>query len=88
MKIYIGALVIALLTMVGLAKQNVLSYENNFYVILSTSKFFFNYRHSLNAIIFYQYLKSRGINDDNILLMVPTDHACSSKNAFPGTLYG
>ena len=85
---HIVALIIALLMMVVLAKQNVQSYRNNYYVILSTSKFFFNYRHSLNAIMFYQYLKSRGIDDDNILLMIPTDHACSSKNAFPGTLYG
>ena len=36
-----------------LGKQNVKSYDNNFYVILSASKFFFNYRHSLNAIVFY-----------------------------------
>ena len=85
---HIGAFIIGLLMIAVLAKQNIQSYRNNYYVILSTSKFFFNYRHSLNAIMFYQYLKSRGIDDDNILLMIPTDHACSSKNAFPGTLYG
>ena len=64
------------------------SYENNFYVILSASKFYFNYRHSLNSLIFYQYLKSKGIRDDHILLMIPTDHACNPRNPFPGTLYG
>lgn len=43
----------ASLTDVVSGKQNVKSYENNFYVILSTSKFYFNYRHSLNAFVFY-----------------------------------
>ena len=57
-------------------------------MILSASKFYFNYRHSLNTMIFYQYLKSKGITDDHIMLMLPTDHACNPRNAFPGTLYG
>ena len=48
------------------ARQNTLSYDNNFYVILSTSKFFFNYRHSSNVMIFYQYLKRHGIPDDRV----------------------
>ena len=38
-------------------------------------------------MLFYRYLKSVGITDDRIILMVPTDHACSPKNKFPGTLY-
>ncbi len=77
---------ILLLLQVG-AKQTYESYENNVYIIMSASKFYFNYRHSLNAIIFYQYLKNKGISDDKILLMIPTDHACSPRNFFPGTLY-
>ncbi len=81
-----AAIFLALLSLVN-AKQTYESYENNFYIILSASKFYFNYRHSLNAIIFYQYLKNKGISDDNILLMIPTDHACSPRNFFPGTLY-
>ena len=88
---YIWLLVACLCLLASLdttqARQNPQSYENNFYVILSASKFYFNYRHSLNALILYQYLKRRGIRDDHILLMVPTDHACNSRNPFPGTLY-
>ena len=57
------------------------------YIVLSSSKFWFNYRHSLNAFQFYQYLKQSGVTDDKIMLMVPTDHGCSPKNIFPGTLY-
>ena len=32
-----------------LASVNALDYEDNIYVVLSSSKFYFNYRHSLNA---------------------------------------
>jgi len=45
-------------------KQNEMSYANNLYLILSSSKFYFNYRHTGNALVFYKYLKEKGINDD------------------------
>jgi phosphatidylinositol glycan class K len=63
------------------------NYQDNVFVILSGSKFYFNYRHTLNAIQLYEFLKSTGITDDQILLMVPMDHACNPRNPFPGTLY-
>ena len=69
------------------AKQNKNSYANNVYVLLSSSKFYFNYRHSLNVIIMYKYLKDNGITDDQIIVMLPTDHGCSPKNPFPGQLF-
>lgn len=56
-------------------------------MILSGSKFYFNYRHTLNVIMFYAYLKQKGITDDQIILMVPSDHACNPRNPFPATLY-
>lgn len=62
-------------------------YTDNVFIVLSSSKFYFNYRHSLNALQVYQHLKLSGITDDKIILMVPTDHACSPKNIFPGKLY-
>lgn len=34
-----------------------LDYVDNVFVVLSSSKFYFNYRHSLNAFQFYAYLK-------------------------------
>jgi glycosylphosphatidylinositol transamidase (GPIT) subunit GPI8 len=43
-----------------------LTYKNNFYILLSSSKFYFNYRHSSNVMIFYKYLKERGITDDRV----------------------
>ena len=46
-------LLLQVCTSLSLAKQNEQSYDNVFYVILSASTFWFNYRHSLNALIFY-----------------------------------
>jgi glycosylphosphatidylinositol transamidase (GPIT) subunit GPI8 len=40
------------------------SYSNNLYMIMSSSKFYFNYRHTVNALMIYQYLKKTGITDD------------------------
>ena len=57
-----------------------LDYKNNFYIILSSSKFFFNYRHTGNTMALYKYLKDRGITDDRILLMLPENHACNARN--------
>lgn len=64
-----------------------LTYANNYYILLSSSKFFFNYRHSSNVLIFYKYLKDRGISDDKIILMLPENHACNARNNHPGTLF-
>lgn len=62
-------------------------YENNFYIILSSSKFYFNYRHSGDTMGLYLYLKSKGIKDDHILLMLPENHACNARNKYPGVVY-
>jgi phosphatidylinositol glycan class K len=64
------------------------NYENNFYIILSSSKFFFNYRHSGDTLIFYRYLRERGITDDKIIMMLPENHACNARNKFPGQVFG
>lgn len=40
------------------------NYNNNWYVIVNTSKFYFNYRHTGNALAVYKYLKDAGIRDD------------------------
>ena len=63
------------------------SYSNNVFILLSSSKFYFNYRHSINVLMMYKYLKDVGITDDQIILMIPSDHGCSAKNPFPGTIY-
>jgi len=63
------------------------SYDNVIYVLLSSSKFFFNYRHTGNTLIVYDHLKRMGITDDHIILMLPDNHACNARNNFPATLF-
>ena len=63
------------------------SYKNNYYILLSSSKFYFNYRHSTNTLTFYKYLKEAGVTDDRIILMLPENHACNSRNPFGVSIY-
>eukprot|EP00048_Salpingoeca_helianthica_P013066 m.194872 g.194872 ORF g.194872 m.194872 type:complete len:372 (-) comp15454_c8_seq4:485-1600(-) len=56
-------------------------------VIVSSSRFWFNYRHSANALLFYNMLRARGVPDANIVLMLADQHACSAKNPFPGEIF-
>ncbi len=41
---------------------------DNWYVLLSSSKFYFNYRHTLNTLLFYSYLKEQGVPDSRVSL--------------------
>lgn len=61
--------------------------DNVMYVLLSTSKFYFNYRHTGNTLVLYQYLKRMGVTDDRIILMLPENHACNARNPYPGKLH-
>ena len=63
------------------------NYQNNWYVIVNTSKFFFNYRHAANALSMYKYLKDSGIKDDWIILMISETYACNPRNVIPGTIF-
>lgn len=60
----------------------------NFAVIVSTSKYYFNYRHSANALGIYNYIKKIGdIPDSNIILMLADDLPCDARNPLPGQVY-
>ncbi|KAK9378002.1 peptidase C13 family-domain-containing protein [Kockiozyma suomiensis] len=62
-------------------------HTNNWAVIVSTSRFWFNYRHLANALSMYRTVKRLGIPDSQIILMLADDVACNPRNAFPGTVY-
>ena len=49
-------------------------------VIVSTSRYWFNYRHSSNAMLIYNRLRRTGVPDSNIVLMLADDHACDARN--------
>ncbi|KAK9237678.1 peptidase C13 family-domain-containing protein [Lipomyces kononenkoae] len=63
------------------------NHANNWAVLVSTSRFWFNYRHLANVLSMYRTVKRLGIPDSQIILMLADDVACNPRNAFPGTVY-
>ena len=53
----------------------------------STSRFWFNYRHSANALSIYRTVKRLGIPDSQILLMLADDMACNARNIHPAQIF-
>ncbi|KAI9292392.1 phosphatidylinositol glycan precursor [Neoconidiobolus thromboides FSU 785] len=62
-------------------------HTNNWAVIVSASRFWFNYRHLSSAIGIYRTVKRLGIPDSNIILMLADDIACNPRNKFPGQVF-
>ncbi|OIW28266.1 hypothetical protein CONLIGDRAFT_370812 [Coniochaeta ligniaria NRRL 30616] len=79
----------AVLAAVLLAPATLVAAEHtsNWAVLVSTSRFWFNYRHLANVLSIYRTVKRLGIPDSQIILMLPDDMACNPRNAFPGTVY-
>ncbi|KIW24091.1 uncharacterized protein PV07_09825 [Cladophialophora immunda] len=63
------------------------AHTSNWAVLVSTSRFWFNYRHLANTLSLYRTVKRLGIPDSQILLLLPDDMACNPRNAFSGTVY-
>ena len=63
-------------------------HEDQWAVIVSTSRFWHNYRHSANALSWYSMARRAGVPDDKIILMVADNAACEPRNAYPGTVHG
>ncbi|EDO14948.1 hypothetical protein Kpol_365p2 [Vanderwaltozyma polyspora DSM 70294] len=63
------------------------AHTNNWAVLVSTSRFWFNYRHLANVLSMYRTVKRLGIPDSQIILMLSDDVACNSRNLFPGSVY-
>ena len=51
-------------------------------LIVSSSRYWHNYRHSANALVFYRALRRLGVTDDAIALLLAADapHACDARN--------
>ncbi|KAK6527819.1 glycosylphosphatidylinositol anchor biosynthesis [Orbilia ellipsospora] len=62
-------------------------HTSNWAVLVSTSRFWFNYRHLANVLSMYRTVKRLGIPDSQIILMLSDDVACNPRNTFPGTVY-
>ncbi|MCJ1477438.1 glycosylphosphatidylinositol anchor biosynthesis [Lambiella insularis] len=76
------------LALLTLSLPAVLStHTSNWAVLVSTSRFWFNYRHLANVLSLYRTVKRLGIPDSQILLLLPDDMACNPRNAFAGSVY-
>ncbi len=54
--------------------------------LMATSKGWSNYRHQADVLQAYQLLKSHGLSDDQIILVLADDLAESESNPLPGTI--
>ena len=63
------------------------THTSNWAVLVSTSRFWFNYRHLANVLSLYRTVKRLGIPDNQIILMLPDDMACNPRNSFPGSVF-
>lgn len=80
-------LVLSLWLLAALVLLASAEHTSNWAVLVSTSRFWFNYRHLANVLSLYRSVKRLGIPDSQIILMLPDDMACNPRNAFPGTVY-
>ncbi|MCJ1390414.1 glycosylphosphatidylinositol anchor biosynthesis [Xylographa bjoerkii] len=81
----LSLLPISLLSLLALPTLS--THTSNWAVLISTSRFWFNYRHLANVLSLYRTVKRLGIPDSQILLLLPDDMACNPRNAFAGSVY-
>jgi glycosylphosphatidylinositol transamidase (GPIT) subunit GPI8 len=77
----------ALLALLALSDVTSATHTSNWAVLVSTSRFWFNYRHLANTLSLYRTVKRLGIPDSQIILMLPDDMACNPRNSFPGSVF-
>ncbi|KAJ1613201.1 glycosylphosphatidylinositol transamidase [Cryptosporidium canis] len=61
--------------------------QNNWAVIVSTSRYWHNYRHNANALSFYNFLMRNGFRDDKVILMLAENIPCNPRNSIPGGVF-
>ncbi|KAK3071264.1 glycosylphosphatidylinositol anchor biosynthesis [Teratosphaeriaceae sp. CCFEE 6253] len=82
------ALPTALLALLlALPSPTAATHTSNWAVLVSTSRFWFNYRHMANTLSLYRTVKRLGIPDSQIILMLPDDMACNPRNTFAGSVF-
>ncbi len=60
--------------------------DDSWALVVATSTTWSNYRHQADALEFYQLLKSKGYDDDHIILIIEDDIAYNEKNPYPGVI--
>ncbi len=70
------------LHLLSLLVSSCAQHTSNHAVIVSSSRYWFNYRHNANALTIYQFLKENGFRDGNIILMLADEYAVNPRNVF------
>jgi len=78
---------VALLGLLAFPPPTEATHTSNWAVLVSTSRFWFNYRHIANTLSLYRTVKRLGIPDSQIILMLPDDMACNPRNTFSGSVF-
>jgi phosphatidylinositol glycan class K len=84
-----GMLRLLLLLLVGVvaATASSSSHTSNYAVIVGASRYWFNYRHAVNALSIYNMLKQSGnFTDDNIVLMLADEFPTNNRNPFKNSM--
>jgi phosphatidylinositol glycan class K len=80
-------LLLLLIVSVVAATASSSSHTSNYAVIVGASRYWFNYRHAVNALSIYNMLKQSGnFTDDNIVLMLADEFATNSRNPFKNSM--
>ena len=62
--------------------------KENWAILLCTSRYYYNYRHYVNALSVYKTLKDAGFRDDRILFLnTENEVTCDTRNPYPGLVY-
>ena len=56
-------------------------------VIVSSSRYWYNYRHAINALSVYDLIKKNGVPDENIILMIADEYAVNDRNPFKNKMF-
>ncbi|KAG7341056.1 peptidase C13 family protein [Nitzschia inconspicua] len=61
--------------------------DNIHAMIVSSSRYWFNYRHAMNALGMYQILRNNGIPEENIVLMIADEYASNARNPYKNRMH-
>mmetsp|Transcript_5226 Transcript_5226/g.10881 ORF Transcript_5226/g.10881 Transcript_5226/m.10881 type:complete len:414 (+) Transcript_5226:1-1242(+) len=56
-------------------------------IIVSSSRYWFNYRHAINALGMYEIYRQNGIPDENIILMIADEFAVNARNPYKNRMH-
>ncbi|KAH9589197.1 Peptidase C13 [Trypanosoma melophagium] len=84
---FYSCVIISLLTSSITVKAASNESRNTWAVILSSSRYFFNLRHTSNALTMYHLCRKHGMDDDQIILFLGDSYACDPRNPDPATIY-